>query len=75
MQLGILGAAHAMAIRRRHKPLPHLTPHTSPAATHPTRLTLQISHRRVDRRLMSVDQRPRQDRLADREQEAHRLRR
>ena len=75
MQLRILGAAHAMAIRRRHEPLPHLTPHTAAAAAHPTRLALQIPQRRVDRRLVRLDQRPRQRRLADREQHAHRLRR
>jgi hypothetical protein len=49
MQLGVLGAAHAVAIRRRHEPLPHLTPNTTAPATHPTRLALQIAQRRVDR--------------------------
>ena len=58
MQLRILGAAHPMAIRRRHEPLPHLAPHAAAATTHPTRLTLQIPQRRVDRRLVRLDQRP-----------------
>jgi hypothetical protein len=75
VQLRVLGATHAMAIRSRHKPLPHLMPHPAAAAAHPTRLTLQIPQRRVDRRLVRLDQRPRRDRLAYREQHAHRLRR
>ena len=49
VQLRILGAAHAMAIRRRHEPLPGLAPDTAATATHPTRLALQIPHRRLDR--------------------------
>ena len=49
MQLRILRATHPMAIGRRHEPLPHLAPDTAAAATHPTRLTLQIPQRRVDR--------------------------
>ena len=75
VQLGILGAAHPMAIRGRHKPLPHLTPHPAAAATHPTCLTLQIAHGSIHRRLMRLDQRAGQCRLPDREQHAHRLRR
>ena len=58
VQLRILRAAHAMAIGGRHEPLPRLAPHTAAAATHPTRLALQIAHRRVDRRLVRLDQRP-----------------
>jgi hypothetical protein len=75
VQLWILGAAHPMAIGRRHEPLPHLTPHPAAAATHPTRLTLQIAHGSIHRRLMRLDQRAGQRRLPDREQHAHRLRR
>ena len=75
VQLRVLGATHPMAIRRRHEPLPRLVPDTAAAAAHPTRLALQIPQRRVDRRLVRLDQRPGQRRLADREQHAHRLRR
>ena len=74
MQLWVLRAAHPMAIRRRHEPRPHLTPHPATAAAHATRLALQIPHRRVNRRLVRRDQRSGQPRLADGEQHAHRLR-
>ena len=49
VQLGILRAAHAMAIGGRHEPFPDLVAHTSATATYTTRLTLQIPQRRVNR--------------------------
>jgi hypothetical protein len=73
MQLGVLGAAHAMPVRRRHEPLRYLLPDTAVAASDATRLALQIPQRRVYGRLVRVDQRPSQPRLADREQHADRL--
>ena len=49
VQLRILGAAHAMAIRRRHEPLPRLAPHPAAAASNPTRLTLEIAQGSANR--------------------------
>ena len=73
VQLRILRATHPVAIGGRHEPLPRLVAHAAAAATHPTRLALQIAQRRIDRRLVRLYQRPGQRRLPDREQHTHGL--
>ena len=57
VQLRVLRTAHAMAIGRRHEPLPHLAPHATAAATHSTRLALQVAQGRTHGRLVRVEQR------------------
>jgi hypothetical protein len=73
VQLRILRPAHAMAIAGRHEPLPGLAPHPAAAATHPTRLALQIGQGGVDGRLVRLDERTGQRPIADGEQDTDRL--
>ena len=74
VQLRVLRTAHAMAIGGRHEPLPRLTQHTATAATHSTRLALQIAQSGTHGRLMRVHQPTGQHPIADGEQDADRLR-
>ena len=73
VQLGVLRAAHAVAIGGRHEPLPRLAPHTAAAAAHSTRLALQVAQGGTHRRLVRVDQRAGHDPIADHKQDTDRL--
>jgi hypothetical protein len=73
MQLRLTRPAHPMPISRRHETLCRQLDAPGMATTHPTRLPLQIAHRRAHRLLMRAHQHPRRLLIADREQHADAL--
>jgi hypothetical protein len=75
VQLRVKGAAHAVAIGRRHEPLSLLDKHPVVATAHHHCLLLQIPQRGSDRLLMAGDELSRDILWGDREQDTERLRR